>query len=236
MLQATTTKLESQHPKAQRYVVWMGALVTGFGSHGTPCWITQLSREDIRLTVAQPAVLSVKRLSPGRTVMVHLSHRTGETWRIIPLKAAVIGAEGNTFSARITAPTSHVIEGLLRALLVQGKAKELSGPAAEKTSPPSSPALRAELAPARQIQRTTCDRSAIAQICCEVVQDFGAKWVSNFLDRIDELLLAHISKEDNRQIINDALRDSGSALCAFYDALSAALEKVGLEPANPMAE
>jgi hypothetical protein len=176
----------------------MGGLVTGFGTHGAPCWITQLSREDVRLTVAKPAVLSVKRLWRGRTVVVHLSHRTGETWRIIPLRGAIIGARGNTFNARITAPTPNVIEGLLRALLVQGRAKKLSEPVDEADETVATKPLPASNAAAEQTpspRRTTVDSSALAQAWRAVVENHAAKWVGNFLDRTEELLFAHISQE-----------------------------------------
>jgi len=198
MLQAKTTRTESQHPKTPRYAVWMGGLVTGFGTHGAPCWITQLSREDMRLTVAKPAVLSVKRLWRGRTVVVHLSHRTGETWRIIPLRGAIIGAKGNTFNARITAPTSNVIESLLRALLVQGRAKKLPEPAdeAEETvAPKSLPASNTAAEQMPSPRRVSADSSALAQAWRAVVENHAAKWVVTFLDRTEELLFAHISQE-----------------------------------------
>jgi len=49
------------------------------------------------------------------------------------------------------------------------------------------------------------------------------------VDRVCVLALGIICQHwypgaSSRQILNDALRDSGSALCSFYDALNAALE------------
>ena len=219
MLQSKPTKSENQPPDARRYSVRLGALVSGFGSHGTPCWITQLSGEDMRLRVAEPAVLSAKRLKGGRTVVVHLSHRTGETWRTIQLRATVIGAKGNSFRVRLIAPEPNVIDGLLRALLVQGRAKALSGRAAETTAPTSSPVPRAAPTLAPQMRRIASDLSAIAQKCREVVQEYGVKWLGSFLDRAEQLLFAHIS-EEGAQLLKHRLDECCLSLLVLRDTLT----------------
>jgi hypothetical protein len=172
----------------------MGALVTGFGSHGAPCWLSRLGPEVMTLTVAKPAVLAPSRLKPGRTVVVHLSHRVEDLWRIVPMRAKIINAAGNTFTARIVEPSPYVVMGLIRQMRAQGRAKPVPAPS-EAPPEPETITIKSKGGLPRH---AAVERSPIAQALGEVVKDYGAKWIGTLLGRIEELILNGIRVDRER--------------------------------------
>lgn len=179
------TGSEGNEPVGPLYAVRMGALVTGFGSHGAPCWLSRLGPEVMALTVAKPAVLAPSRLKPGRTVVVHLSHRIEDLWRIVPMRARIVHATGNTFTARIVEPGPQVVMGLIRQMRAQGRARPV--PASPEVPPePETITIRSKGGLPRH---AGVERGPIAQALGEVVKDYGAKWTATLLGRIEELLL-----------------------------------------------
>jgi len=195
MMHSEQSTPRAEDPVGQRYAVWLGALVTGFCTYGAACWITQLSPTEMRLMLAGPAVLAPDRLKSGRKIVIHISHRTGETWRILPIRAAVTGADGNFFTARLLEPGPTVIEGLLRALLAEGRAKPR--PVQPRLTPvrPEPEALTAP--PGRDVPGTLSDA---ASRCRAVALDLGKKWAVALLDGLDSRLFARLSSESERTL------------------------------------
>ncbi|MCG3144560.1 MAG: hypothetical protein HONDAALG_01996 [Gammaproteobacteria bacterium] len=181
----------------QRYAVWLGALVTGFCTYGAACWITQLCATEMRLMLAGPAVLSPDRLKSGRKIVIHISHRTGEIWRILPIRAAVIGADGNFFTARLLEPGPSVIEGLLRALIAEGRAKPrpVAARLTQVRSDPETPAAPPAATPARSIPEPLTDT---ASRCRAIALDLGTKWAVALMDGLDSRLFARLSSESEK--------------------------------------
>lgn len=198
MLEHKRTSTESNEPAGPLYAVRMGALVTGFGSHGAPCWLSRLGPEVMTLTVAKPAVLAPSRLKPGRTVVVHLSHRVDDLWRIVPMRAKIIHAAGNTFTARIVEPSPYVVMGLIRQMRAQGRARPVPAQSQTQSEAPPEPetiTIKSQGVPPRQ---PDVERSPIAQALGEVVKDYGAKWIATLLGRIEELILNGIRVDRER--------------------------------------
>lgn len=185
-----STPSDRKRARAPRYAVWMGALVTGFGSHGAPCWLTRLSVESMRLTLAKPAKLSTSRLKPGRTIVVHLSHRNGDAWRIIPMRAKIVRAQGNSFGVRIVAPEQSVIAGLIQDLVKQGKAKPVLPRGGADT-------LSAAVSSATVIppsSRARDEKRSLAVACKAVIQKEGLEWMGKVFDKIAASLISDVSK------------------------------------------
>lgn len=224
MLEQKRTSREGNEPAGPLYAVRMGALVTGFGSHGAPCWLSRLGPEVMTLTVAKPAVLAPSRLKPGRTVVVHLSHRVEDLWRIVPMRAKIVHAAGNTFSARIVEPSPLVVMGLIRQMRAQGRAKPVPG---LSEAPPESPpepetiTIKSRGAPPRH---AAIERSPIAQALGEVVKDYGAKWIGTLLGRIEELILNGI-RVDRERLLQPHLHKCYRSLLPARKALEAELRE-----------
>jgi hypothetical protein len=224
MLEQKRTRSEGGDPTGQLYVVRMGALVTGFGSHGAPCWLTRLGPEVMTLTVAKPAVLAPSRLKPGRTVVVHLSHRVEDLWRVVPMRAKVVRASGNTFTVRIVEPGPHVVMGLIRQMRAQGRAKRVSAPP-EAASEPSEETITIKAkARAEPSRYTPADRSPVAQALGEVVKDYGAKWIGTFLGRIEELLLNGM-RVDRERLLQPHLHKCYQSLMPIREMLATELRQ-----------
>lgn len=195
MLQSEQRTPQAEDTIGQRYAVWLGALVTGFCTYGAACWITQLSPTEMRLMLAGPAVLSPDRLKSGRKIVIHISHRTGETWRILPIRAAVIGAEGNFFTARLLEPGPTVIEGLLRALIAEGRAKPR--PANLRLAPVRPDPASQAAPPRRDIPEPLLDA---ASRCRAVALDLGRRWAVALMDELDSRLFARLSSESEKPL------------------------------------
>ncbi|MCG3202068.1 MAG: hypothetical protein NFCOHLIN_01941 [Gammaproteobacteria bacterium] len=205
MLQSEQSTPRAADAGGQRYAVWLGALVTGFCTYGAACWITQLSATEMRLMLAGPAVLAPDRLRSGRKIVMHISHRTGETWRILPIRAAVIGADGNFFTARLLEPGPAVIEELLRALIAEGRAKprptnsRLTQVRANLAAPAVTPAVTPSAAPAtppaREVPAHLLDT---ASRCRAIALDLGTKWALALMDGLDTRLFARLSDEKEK--------------------------------------
>lgn len=226
MLQSEQSGARAELADGQRYAVWLGALVTGFCTYGAACWITQLSVTEMRLMLAGPAVLSPDRLKPGRKIVIHISHRTGETWRILPIRAAIIGAEGNFFTAHLLEPGPTVIEGLLRALIAEGRAKLRPATAGLAQVRPSSPTQATSPAapPARSIPSHLVGP---ASRCRAIALDLGAKWAVALMDGLDSLLFARLSNESDKTLQHQ--------LDECYLSFVMAREKLGTEVASCLA-
>ncbi|MEZ5445603.1 MAG: hypothetical protein R3F45_07485 [Gammaproteobacteria bacterium] len=195
MLQSEQSTPRAEDPIGQRYAVWLGALVTGFCTYGAACWITQLSPTEMRLMLAGPAVLSPDRLKSGRRVVIHISHRTGETWRILPIRAAVIGADGNFFTARLLEPGPTVIEGLLGALIAEGRAKPR--PVHARLTPVRPDPAAQAAPPARDIPEPLLEA---ASRCRAAALDLGTRWAVALMDGLDSRLFARLSSESEKTL------------------------------------
>lgn len=213
MLQSEQSTPPAADAGGQRYAVWLGALVTGFCTYGAACWITQLSTTEMRLMLAGPAVLAPDRLKSGRKIVMHISHRTGETWRILPIRAAVIGADGNFFTARLLEPGPAVIEELLRALIAEGRAKprplnaRLTQVRADAATPTATPTMTPAMTPAvtsavtplappaREVPAHLLDTAAR---CRAIALDLGTKWALGLMDGLDTRLFTRLSDETEK--------------------------------------
>lgn len=225
MLNHERTSIEGNEPVGPLYAVRMGALVTGFGSHGAPCWLSRLGPEVMTLTVAKPAVLAPSRLNPGRTVVVHLSHRVEDLWRIVPMRARIVHATGNTFTVRIVEPGPHVVMGLIRQMRAQGRARPVQA-SPEAPPEPETITIKARIGKARAgpSRHTAVERSPVAQALGEVVKDYGAKWTVTLLDRIEELLLNGI-RVDRERLLQPHLHKCYQSLTPARQQLESALRE-----------
>jgi hypothetical protein len=224
MLEQKRTRSEGDDHSGQLYVVRMGALVTGFGSHGAPCWLTRLGPEVMTLTVAKPAVLTPSRLKPGRTVVVHLSHRVDDLWRVVPMRAKIVRASGNTFTVRIVEPGPHVVMGLIRQMRAQGRAKRVSAPpdaASEPSEETITIKVKTRAVPSRE---TSAEGSPVAQVLGEVVKDYGAKWIATLLGRIEELLLNGM-RVDRERLLQPHLHKCYQSLVPIRETLATELRQ-----------
>ncbi len=199
MLQSEQITPRAEDTGGQRYAVWLGALVTGFCTYGAACWITQLCATEMRLMLAGPAVLAPDRLKSGRKIVIHISHRTGEIWRILPIRAAVIGADGNFFTARLLEPGPSVIEELLRALIAEGRAKPrpVTARPTRVRSDPATPVAPPAEPPARSIPEPLIDT---ALRCRAIALDLGTKWAVTLMDGLDSRLFARLSGESEKTL------------------------------------
>lgn len=180
---------------APRYAVWLGALVTGLGSEGAPCWLTRISRESMRLTVAKPARVSTQRLKAGRSIVVHLSHRFGKSWQIIPVKARIVRARGNSFGVRIVSGDLTDIDELIADLLAQGRARVIVprvSAAGLKPDESSVEAFPDPLAISFPVAHSTADVGQVAKDFVAIVKRQGAEWMNFVLDRIGTMLIAEV--------------------------------------------
>jgi hypothetical protein len=189
---------------APRYAVWMGALVTGLGSEGAPCWLTRLSRESMRLTVAKPAKVSTQRLKAGRTIVVHLSHRFGKSWQIIPVRAKIVRARGNSFGVRIVSEELSDIDELLSDLVEQGRAKPII--ARVETAPEPVAGFADPLAISFPTAHSAADLRQVAGDFAGILKQHGGEWIGYLLNRIGTMLIAEVGKtkaEDARRHLDE---------------------------------